>query len=162
MTLLWCIHKPLVSVLKMQLKMKCFFSNFSGMGKCKWENMLYLNPYGAGIIVWLHVLVLSFFSEIQAHLVGFKHWRTTMVIMTLEAVDRPCWLNLSWTLNLKSEYLYRLHAGFYVDFCMEWTNCLSKQQDTSIAGETASKWTYASVGRMHINCLRPNSSADLN
>lgn len=42
------------------------------MGKCKWENVLYLNLFGAGTIVSLHVLVQSLFCEIKAHLAGIK------------------------------------------------------------------------------------------
>lgn len=37
------------------------------MGKCVTSESLW-----AGIIVWLHVLVLSLFCEIQAHLAGIK------------------------------------------------------------------------------------------
>lgn len=64
--LLWCIHEPLVSLLKTQLKMKCFLNN-TGMGKCITSESLW-----GSIIVWLHVLVLSLSCEIQAHLTDVK------------------------------------------------------------------------------------------
>lgn len=108
MTLFWCIHEPLVSLLKIQLKMKCFFNNVSGMGKCKWENVLHLRILKGKAQLCGYMCLFSVYSVKCRHTWQVSnHWWTTTVIMMLEAVDYQfCQIDYKFELRLESQSLW--------------------------------------------------------
>lgn len=108
MTLLWCIHEPLVSLLKIQLKMKCFFNNISGMGKCKWENVLHLRILKGKAQLCGYMCLFSVYSVKCRHTWQVSnHWWTATVIMMLEAVDYQfCQIDYEFELRLESQSLW--------------------------------------------------------